>query len=288
MVERDRPFTVYMVGGSGCGKTSYMGAMFHKFGNGPGFNGFSISMEDTNAKNALLELGRNVVAGIYPPGDSVRNEYSFLLRFKGQDYVRFNWHDYRGGVLSSGLDQDQAEKYDLLDEFKSADALIVFFDATEMLKGDNRQYEKYIGLIGRTLNRLVATTDDGVATPVSLVFTKIDQAGSFEVLRQRSLYRKFCGEVLDVVRNNERLQTLLVSTEIGVKRFFFFRSTRNVEYPFLHSLVHIIKKRQSEFRLNQKSYTQRAELFEPSILNSIKCIFTEEESEREKRKKGER
>lgn len=275
-----------MVGGSGCGKTSYMGAAFHKFSKPLGFNGFSISMEDIHAKNALSELGRNVVAGIYPPGDSGRNEYSFVLRFKGQDYVRFNWHDYRGGVLSSGLKQDQVEKYDLLGEFKSADALIVFFDATEMLKDDNWQYEKYIELIGRTLNRIVCAADGGMPIPVSLVFTKVDQIGSFRAFKKRSLYRKFSEEVLDIVKDSECLQTLLVTTEIGVKRLFFFRQTRNVEYPFLHSLVHIIKKRQSEFKTNQRDCTQLAESFEPSILDSIRSMFTGEESERQKRKKA--
>ena len=115
---------VMMVGFSGTGKTSYMGAMYKIF-NQRGYNGFRIRATDDVHHRAFSSIGRRLSEGIYPDGTDVRDIYEFELRHNNEDVLRFNWMDYRGGVLS---ERGNSELEQVVDQIVKADALMVFID----------------------------------------------------------------------------------------------------------------------------------------------------------------
>ena len=91
-------FNVMMIGGTGAGKTSFMGAVYNRFGDRE-FKGFSISLDDYHQRSRLSEIGREVSEGRYPEHTDISASFNFTLRFKGRDLVQFDWIDYRGGLL---------------------------------------------------------------------------------------------------------------------------------------------------------------------------------------------
>lgn len=280
-------FNVMMVGGAGAGKTSFMGAMYNRFGDST-YKGFSIWLENEHQRQMLSNLGNEVCNGVYPKNTSTRSWYRFMLRFQGEDKVRFNWCDYRGGLLSSPLDRGTDEMLELARQIVNSDALIIFLDSTSMITSDVEGYTTYIMQISRLLQRVINSLSGREDFPIAVIFTKYDSIPNFETLQQSELYNVYYNTIAKQILNNNNIKGLQVCTKVGAKRRFWFgRTTKNIEYPFLHSLYYIIQRQKALYEQSRTEKINEANSHRPSFLNSLYCFFTDEMSEAQKKRSKE-
>lgn len=215
---------VMMVGFSGTGKTSYMGAMYKIF-NQRGYNGFRIRATDDAHHRAFASIGRRLSEGVYPDGTDIRDVYEFVLRYNNEDVLHFNWMDYRGGVLN---ERGNDELKLVVDQIVKANALMVFFDTPRFLS-ETRQSVKLLTRIQNLIQMAISQMKGDDRLVVSFVLTKTDCVHDWPQLRMTEAWNRYF-EIVRMLMDNERVIGLMSYTSVG-------RECVNVEYPFLHCMT---------------------------------------------------
>lgn len=261
---------VMMVGFSGTGKTSYMGAMYRIF-NQSGYNGFRISAVDNDNHRALLSMGRRLLEGVYPEGTDIRDVYEFELFHNNEDLLRFNWMDYRGGVLN---ERGNSELRDVVDQIVKADALMVFVDTPRLLSEPDES-EKLLRRIQLLLQNAISAIKNNLLV-VSFVMTKADCVDDYEVLSKSSAWQR-CANILKMLGENENVFGVVSFVKVG-------RECENVEYPFLHTMSMGLKMRIEQIAKElvdavekAKRYNEDGSLFD-EVGTFFKKIFVNERS----------
>jgi len=278
-------FNVMMIGGTGAGKTSFMGAVYNRFGDRE-FKGFSISLDDYHQRSRLSEIGREVSEGRYPEHTDISASFNFTLRFKGRDLVQFDWIDYRGGLLFVKKDEydDEEQMKELMGQIAKSHALLLFLDSaqinTQNKEADEyKEYESYLDRVSDILQRAINKIDGKKDFPVAVIFTKGDKVGDFEEMQKSELYKQYERTIKTQIINNSNIKGLMACTKIGVQWLWFWHVTRNIEYPFLHCLYYIVHQQQEVYEIAMKAKMAEAERLHPTIWNWIKCLFTGEETD---------
>lgn len=122
---------IAMLGASGVGKTSFMARLYNRLQNE--VCGLSIRATQSAVHEELNRLGQAVALGNYPPGTAFRTQYEFSLLLRSEAALRFYWHDYFGQALDRA-DTD-AQTSALLRDLDTMDALLLFCDSNDLLKG---------------------------------------------------------------------------------------------------------------------------------------------------------
>lgn len=227
---------VMMVGFTSAGKTSYMGAMYRLFNTGKlrggfwrdffssgtgSFLGFAIEAQDMDSHKSLLKIGEKVSRGKYPDPTDVRDEYLFDLKYNCAPILKFNWEDYRGGVLS---ERGNEEMRSVVNKIIKADALIVFLDVTRF--GSDDSTIEMINRVSTLLQNSLARRERPLV--VSIVLTKADNVRCFDIIKKTTPWKKL-SMLENLLSKNGKVSGMTCMTAVG-KKF------ENVEYPFLHSM----------------------------------------------------
>ena len=279
----DNTFNVMMIGGTGAGKTSFMGAVYNRFGDRE-FRGFSISLDDHHQRSRLSEIGREVSEGRHLEQTDKSASFNFTLRFKGRALVQFDWTDYRGGLLSvkkDEYDDEEEQMKELMGQIAKSHALLLFLDSEQINTQDRKAdaYEAYLERVSDILQRAINKIDGKKDFPVAVIFTKGDKVGDFEEMQKSELYKQYERTIKTQILNNSNIKGLMACTKIGVQWLWFWHVTRNIEYPFLHCLYYIVHQQQEAYDIAMKAKMAEAELIHPTIWNFIKCLFTGEETD---------
>ncbi len=163
---------VMMIGFSGAGKTTYMGAMYSLLNKKP-CRGFSLRAKRTSDHNKFLQIGAKLAKGIYPKGTDILEEYRYSLLYKDKNVLDFDWYDYRGGVLASA---DSPDFDSVIDQIMNSDALVVFLDST-MFKPEGTAECRCVNTLKRIMaivQNVTANCPDDIVFPISFVLTKYD------------------------------------------------------------------------------------------------------------------
>lgn len=130
---------VTMVGISGSGKTSYMAAMHEALAssNQTGFTIRTALNEDAPLEANIAEVGRfeaisfNSMNYNWPPGTVKTTLWDFDLYHEMEKVTKFQWIDYRGGILTDALSGTAAEgeTEELLQHIYLSNAVIMVADA---------------------------------------------------------------------------------------------------------------------------------------------------------------
>ena len=206
---------IVMLGHSGVGKTSYMVSMYGRLLEP--IQGFSVRCRRKSDHRDLKGLYRELGSGHYPAATDQRSSYKLTLRFKGKGILPFTWVDYRGDSLRQRKDRDDAKR--LIQDLRSADGLLAFFDCDALARGGPNPG---IGRMVYLLTRAFEELDNPV--PFALVCTKADLV---ETLSDHHL-RPIEG-LIDVVRASDRIIGTLVPVACGAQPY-------QVEMPVLFLL----------------------------------------------------
>ena len=252
---------VMMVGFSGTGKTSYMGAMYKIF-NQRGYNGFRIRATDDAHHRAFASIGRRLSEGIYPDGTDVRDFYEFELRHNNEDVLRFNWMDYRGGVLS---ERGNKELEQVVDQIVKADALMVFIDTPRFVSETTASVRLLTRIQHLIQNAISHMKNDCFV--VSFVMTKADCVDDWAVLRKSAAWDRYF-DIVNMLSENENVLGLMSFTTVG-------QECENVEYPFLHSMSMGLLMRIDQLAKKYNAAVKKANRYaeEGSVLNEIGTFF---------------
>ena len=218
---------VMMIGFSGTGKTSYMGAMYGQWNN-ESSDSFSVRAKSDSQHLNLLSLSNKLKRGRYPTGTDMLDRYDFTLAYKGCSILDFSWIDYRGGVLS---ERGSSEMQSVISAINGAHALIVFLDMTQFVSNPSGT-----GLIVKRLSRLLQNALSDIQNrcncsfPISIVLTKADMVTDFDAIANSKVYKMLI-DIISSLRENEQLSIMLTLTAINAD------GSMGVQYPFVHSLV---------------------------------------------------
>ena len=215
---------VMMIGFSGAGKTSYVGALYKLLNSrGPNY-GFSLKVSGREAHKSLLNVGELIIShGVYPDATSIRDRYHFELLHSDEEILGFNLLDYRGGVLAErGNDELQT----IVNQIVRADALIVFLDGS-------RFSHDSIGVI-RQLNRIQTLIQQAISQSdnqyfvLSFVISKADCIASASDFNTSQAWQRF-RQLTDMLNKNEKVRGLVSFTVVGPR-------CENVRFPFFHTM----------------------------------------------------
>lgn len=168
------------LGKSGAGKSCYILGMYHAMSIGQ--NGFLLTTENEFAKELGKKLSvlRNNEIGVdrFPPGTPTSDiiDYSFLLSYKFNNIMTFDWVDYGGGVLDQ---RDDAPVYTQLeDNIGQSTALYIFIDGKELCAKTKEERMRNVQWnCASTINSYIKNFKDahpGKMPPVIFVVTKMD------------------------------------------------------------------------------------------------------------------
>lgn len=225
---------VMMIGFSGAGKTSYVGALYKLLNSrGPNY-GFSLKVSGHEAHKSLLNVGELIIShGVYPDATSIRDRYHFELYHADEEILGFNLVDYRGGVLSErGNDELQT----IVEQIVKADALIVFLDASRFIRDSG-------GMI-RQLNKIQILIQNAISQSankyfvVSFVLSKADCITSSSAFNASPAWQRY-KQIQDMLNKNETVRGLVSFTTVGP-------ICENVRYPFFHTMRYgLINRREN-------------------------------------------
>lgn len=157
---------VTMVGVSGSGKTSYMAAM-HEALASTNKSGFTIrtTLDETAPLEAnIAEVGRfeaisfNNMNYNWPPGTVKTTLWDFDLYHNMEKITKFQWIDYRGGILTDALSgkANEGETEELLQHIYLSNAVIMVADAYILTHYENlNEARKRSG--AHTINKIFQT-----------------------------------------------------------------------------------------------------------------------------------
>ena len=155
---------ILMIGNRDSGKTSYMASAYSIMNAGKyGFYVYGDEESDT----WLKWLSHQIRQGLYPLPTDKRSAFYFDLYYHQDKVLSFEWVDYFGGVIS----EEKSEA--LTSDIDKADAVMIFLEATALLKNDQSitQFQRIQHLITRKLMKTDRDFD------VIVVVTKYDLIG---------------------------------------------------------------------------------------------------------------
>lgn len=134
---------ITMLGGIGCGKTTYLSTMLRLLYNGA-VKGLTINTEDYKRAARLISTIDQLSKGKFPmatsqAGTEIGNvgenfdNLSFSLNKGESKLLDFDFMDYAGGLLSNiakGEDEDTNEQ--LIDKLLTSDVVLIFVDAIKL------------------------------------------------------------------------------------------------------------------------------------------------------------
>lgn len=246
--EKTMDLNVMMVGFSGTGKTSYMGAMYEIF-NQRGYNGFRIQAIDDAHHKAFSSIGHRLSKGIYPDNTGIRDVYEFDLLYNDENILRFNWTDYRGGVLGECGNDELGQ---VVSQIVKADALIVFLD-TPRFVSEPAESVKLLARIQHLIQSAISHMRNDFLV-VSFAMTKSDCIDDRKKLLKSSSWKRF-NELTCMLSENEKVFGLASTTRVG-STFW------NVEYPFLHSMSMGLRLRMGQLEQKCNKAREKANKYE--------------------------
>ena len=207
---------IVMLGHTGVGKTTYMGAMYGHLQNA--INGFSLAADSADDHKRLMRIHREVLDGKWPPNTDQRSKYDFTLMYDQEECFAFNWADYRGGAIRDRRESSQIDE--LMEDLREADAILIFCDGAEIANGRTRSSE--IGRMTQFVSR--AIRDNERPLTVIIVYTKMDLVpqtaeGIFEPVTS----------LIETVSANETVYGTVIPIACGP-------NPQNVELPVLFAL----------------------------------------------------
>lgn len=137
----DKPVVITMLGSRGSGKTCFMSAMYAMMAAGQELKGYCLEAEKQADARALLTFWEKMLrttqsedgANRFPPSTSATTDYSFLLNYGfGEPVIRFDWQDYRGGLIPA--DDDEPNRQKLIDRLKVTDCLMICVSGEHLSK----------------------------------------------------------------------------------------------------------------------------------------------------------
>ena len=158
---------ILMLGHSGVGKTTYMASMYGVLQTPVA--GFSIRATRGDDHERLLKLYKEILLGKYPKPSNQRDSYPLRLRYHNEDVLSFDWADYRGGALVERA-SESAQARALHADLQSADAVLAFFDCSELANGNRclAEIRRMIVLLSGAVESI------GHPLPLGLVLAKAD------------------------------------------------------------------------------------------------------------------
>ena len=180
-------FNVTMLGGSGSGKTVYMHALFQllRYGNleghnirGDGENHQEQLKRDAEIADFTWTKAMRQSRGklIFPEGTADTQEWTFCLTYKEEVICRFNWIDYRGGMVAD-LSSDDPDVVSLRDLLAESDGLLLFIDSPSLFyyEGDiDRKEESGIQDLDEVIGSFALQSKGARKKAVSIVLSKMD------------------------------------------------------------------------------------------------------------------
>ena len=170
---------VIMLGSSGVGKTSYICSTYRELAE-KRIDDFSIKALSKEEHEALFNKGERIRQGIYPSSTDVRELYTFILKHADCELLKFDWEDYRGGILESA-NEEMAE---VAEKMKIADGLIIFFNAYELVHSINsKKIRRYCDIISSLVLNAVSARNEKERLPIAIVVTKCDTVNKNELIK---------------------------------------------------------------------------------------------------------
>lgn len=127
---------ITMIGTSGSGKTVFSAGVYSVFMRKE-FEGFSVYPRGDGLPSQLIEAHRftrdykSLANKRWPDGTKEFNLFPFDLYYQGRKITKFDWIDYRGGVLDDpNIDAEMAS--DIYAHIAASDAVILFADAHKL------------------------------------------------------------------------------------------------------------------------------------------------------------
>ena len=174
------------LGVSKSGKTSFMASMYYRMATPVG--GFQLTMEDEEEYQKLKEIYRAMadteadVIARFPASTNQTKSYLFNLEYQHDLVDRFQWIDYKGGILRDGeISEIDALKQDI----SHAEVLYIFVDGDLFhdVPGTNeKELEKEILYRAKNecaddLNHLLSdyTATNNHLPPIVFMITKFDK-----------------------------------------------------------------------------------------------------------------
>ena len=163
---------ITMIGASGAGKTCYLYAMASQMAFG--CNSFTFAPTDYDKGLELDEGWDDICNGKWPAGSIESSDFEFSCSHSFKEIMRFNWHDYRGGILNGHGEDDKAEREILFAKIRESATLIICVSADMLLgvqRGDSSAAMTFRNYM-RILNMYNQQT--GKTIPVVFAITKAD------------------------------------------------------------------------------------------------------------------
>lgn len=275
---------VMMIGFSGAGKTTYMGAMYSLLNKKP-CKGFSLRAKRTADHDKFLQIGARLAKGIYPKGTDILEEYQYSLLYKGKNVLDFDWYDYRGGVLASA---DSPDFDTVVSQIMNSDALVVFLDSTMFMPGEpaERRCVNTWKRIMAIVQNVTVSRPEGTVFPISFVLTKSDcfpkggnETKGWKLFEQvvkmisEDGHGKICGICVETAVRCQNQRKWLVFKKMKYE-------TWGLEYPFLFSMYAAMGKKCADYgSAIERAIAARDKFNEKGgIWNEITSFFKGEQS----------
>ena len=233
---------VMMIGFSGAGKTTYMGALYSLLNKKP-CEGFSLRANSNSDHEKFLQIGARLARGIYPKGTDILQEYQYSLLYKGKNILEFDWYDYRGGVLAAA---DSPDFDTVVSQIMNSDALVVFLDSTMFMPGEPAEsrcvntWKRIMAIV----QNVTASRPEGTVFPISFVLTKSD---CFPNGGNETKGWKLFKRVVKMISEDEHGKICGICVETAVRCQNQKYETWGLEYPFLFSMYAAMDKKYSEY-----------------------------------------
>lgn len=170
---------ILMIGENTSGKTTYMASAYGLLKGGR--CDFSVNASEYSEDVVLFKIFSKVCAGGYPTATETRREYSFNLKYKNKQVLKFDWVDYYGGVIK------ESESKQLMSDIDGAEGIMVFVRAQDLLdfKFGNRQKIRNLQRVMRLITNKLIEADGDKLFSVLIVITMWDQVN--EVANKETL-----------------------------------------------------------------------------------------------------
>ena len=176
--------TVMMMGSTSSGKTSFMVAAYHLFGD-RGING--ISVRSTNNHEFFVREWPNLKRGVYnnTAGNVKYLNYDFQLYHRGEPLFNFTWYDYRGGALT---DRNDREHDEVVSRIVGSQGVLVFVDGELLSYGNSSKLNNFLERVNEVLFKLDGKLANLTCPDMNCAFviTKCDKISASSLRRHLS------------------------------------------------------------------------------------------------------
>lgn len=177
------------LGLSGSGKTCFMVGMYYKMLGG--LNGYTLkaSDEDDNYLTHMYENLRNgnLKNNRFPKSTNQSKIYTFDLQYGYKSIDKFEWIDYKGGILKDKGSENIEEYNQLKQDIASSKTLFIFVDGENFCDEDvadatneRERINASVDIIqdecARYINHFISeyTQENDILPPIAIVITKYD------------------------------------------------------------------------------------------------------------------